>query len=157
MDEIVIREAKPADALELDEVSASAVATLRKTYRPNPRALANKQAIAETLTQLVAVADGRVVGSVQYSLKSDRVHFLSLEVHSDYRRRGIATRLVAELAEIGQRAGARTLSTYTVTQTGNCKIFERMGFRVISEEPSLFFESDRFDTVTEAYLERQIR
>ena len=153
---VQIREATPADAEEIAAVSASAVATLRRTYRPNQKALAQKQAIAETLTRLVAVFNGRVVGTVDYRLTSDRVHFLSLEVHSDYRRQGVATQLVEELTRIGRRTGATRLSTYTVTQTGNPAIFERMGFRVISEEPSDLFESDHFEVLTEAYLERFI-
>jgi ribosomal protein S18 acetylase RimI-like enzyme len=154
--DVNVREATPADADEIAVVSASAVATLREIYRPNQRALAHKQAIADTLTRLVAVLNGRVIGAVEYSLTGDRVHFLSLDVHSDYRRQGVAKRLVAELARIGKSAGAARLSTYTVTQTGNPAIFERMGFQVIYEEPSEFFESDRFDPVTESYLERPI-
>jgi len=154
--DVEIRQATPADADEIAVVCASAVATLREVYRPNQKALAHKQAIAETLTRLVAVSNGRVIGAVEYSLTADRVHFLSLDVHCDYRRRGVAKQLVAELARIGKRAGAARLSTYTVTQTGNPAIFARLGFRVISEEPSAFFESDRFDTLTEAYLERPI-
>jgi ribosomal protein S18 acetylase RimI-like enzyme len=156
MVDVKVREATPADALELAAVRASAVATLRKTYRPNQKALAHKRAIAETLTCLVAVSNGRVIGAVEYRLAAGRVHFLSLDVHADDRRQGVATQLVAELARIGKDAGATRLSTYTVTQTGNPVLFERMGFRVISEEPSEFFESDRFDTLTEAYLERPI-
>lgn len=151
-----IRPAKPADAEEVAAVRASAVATLRQTYRPNQRALAHKQLIAETLTRLVAVLDGRVIGTVEYHLTSDRVHFLSLDVHSDCRRQGVATQLVAELARIGKAAGATVLSTYTVKETGNPAIFERMGFRVVSEEPSDFFESDRFGMLNETRLERPI-
>jgi ribosomal protein S18 acetylase RimI-like enzyme len=154
--DVRVREATPADADELAVVKASARATLREIYRPNQKALAHKQAIAETLTCLVAVYDGRVVGAVQYQLTSDRVHFLSLDVLSDYRRQGVAKQLVAELARIGKSAGVTRLSTYTVTQTGNPAIFERMGFRVIYEEPSDFYESDHFDILTEAYLERPI-
>jgi ribosomal protein S18 acetylase RimI-like enzyme len=156
MVDVEIREATPADAEEIAVVRASAVATLREIYRPNQKALAHKQAIAETLTRLVAVWNGRVIGAAEYSFTADRVHFLSLDVHSDYRRRGVAKQLIAELARIGKSGGATRLSTYTVTQTGNPAIFERLGFRVIYEEPSALFESDRFDPVTESYLERPI-
>jgi len=152
--DVDVREAAPADDDGIAAVRASALATLRQTYRPNRKAVAHKQTIAETLTRLVAVLDGRVVGVVEYSIASDRVHFQSLGVHFDYRGQGVAKQLVAELARIGKSSGATRLSTYAVTQTGNPAIFERMGFHVISEEPSEFFESDRFDTITETYLER---
>jgi ribosomal protein S18 acetylase RimI-like enzyme len=153
---VTIREATPADVEEIAAVHASAVATLRQTYRPNGQALALKRAIAPTLTCLVAELDGQVVGTVDYHLSSDRVHFLSLDVHADFRRQGVARQLVDELARIGRAAGATRLSTYTVRQTENPVIFERLGFRVISEERSQLFESDRFDVLTEAYLERSI-
>jgi ribosomal protein S18 acetylase RimI-like enzyme len=156
MAEVTIRQATPADAEEIAAVSASAVATLRQTYRPNQQALAKKQEIAETLTRLVAVLNGQVVGSVDYRLDSGRMHFLSLDVLADYRRQGVARQLLAELARIGRHAGATRLATYTVTQTGNPAIFERLGFRIISEERSELFESNRFDALTEAYLERPI-
>lgn len=153
---VEIRDALPADADQIASVSASAMATLRETYRPNEHALAHKQSTAQSLTRLVAVVDGQVVGSVEYKIELERVHFLSLYVHADHRRQGVATQLVAKLAKIGKQAGAKALSAYTVTQTGNCGTFEKMGFRVIYEEPSELFESDRFDTITETYLERPI-
>lgn len=159
---VEIREALPADVEQIAAVSASATATLRETYRPNARALAHKKAITDSLKQLVAVVEGAVVGLVEYKfeaghkLEHGRVHFMSLDVHADFRQRGVATQLVNKLAEIGKQAGTKVLSTYTVTQTGNCAIFEKMGFRVINEEPSELFESDQFDTITETYLERPI-
>jgi ribosomal protein S18 acetylase RimI-like enzyme len=154
--EVEVREEMAADADDVAAVSASAIATLRETYRPNQKALANKQAIADSLTRLVAVHNGRVVGTVQYTLIDDRVHFLSLGVLAEFRRHGVTRRLIEELAKVGRLAGAAKLSTFTVTQTGNCEIFERLGFRVILEEPSDYFESDHFKTITEAYLERPI-
>jgi ribosomal protein S18 acetylase RimI-like enzyme len=153
---IEVREETPADADEVAAVAASAIATLRETYRPTQKAISHKQAIASSLTRLVAVHNGRVIGAVQYSLIDDRLHFLSLGVLSNFRRRGVTRQLIDALNTIAQRAGAARLSAYTVAQTGNCEIFERLGFRVISEEPTDYYESDRFDTLTEAYLERLI-
>ncbi len=84
------------------------------------------------------------------------MHFLSLDVHSDSRRQGVARRLLAELDAIGKKSGAIKLSTYTVTQTGNVEIFRRLNFRVVSEEPTDLFESDQHAALTETYLEREI-
>jgi ribosomal protein S18 acetylase RimI-like enzyme len=154
--DVHVREAARADDDGIAAVRASALATLRQMYRPNHIAVAHKQTIADTLIRLVAVFDGRVIGTVEYGVTTDGIHFLSLGVHSDYRGQGVAKQLVEELARIGKRAGATRLTTYAITQTGNLAIFERMGFRVISEEPSEFFESDRFETLTEAYMERPI-
>lgn len=154
--QVEIRVATPADAEAIAVVHESAIRTLRQTYRPNLDAIAHKQSIESTLTRLVAVLNALVVGAVDYRITSECVHFLSLDVLAEYRRQGVATQLIHELERIGRRAGATRLTTYTVMQTGNCTIFERMGFQVISEEPSPDFESDSFDVITEAYLERRI-
>ncbi|HEX4071762.1 MAG TPA: GNAT family N-acetyltransferase [Planctomycetaceae bacterium] len=154
---LTIRASRPEDAAGIELVRASAIASLRKTYRPTQKAIAHKQAISTSLTQLVALCDGRVIGSVEYRIEGDRVHFLSLDVHLDSRRQGVARRLLAELDAIGKRRGATRLSTYTVTQTGNVELFRRLAFRVVSEEPTDLFESDQHAALTESYLEREIR
>jgi ribosomal protein S18 acetylase RimI-like enzyme len=153
---LTIRLARPEDADGIESVKASAIATLRKTYRPTQKAIAHKQTISTSLTQLVALCDDRVNGAVEYRIEGDRVHFLSLDVHLDSRRQGVARRLLAELDAIGKKSGAAKLSTYTVTQTGNVEIFRRLGFRVVSEEPTDLFESDQHSALTESYLEREI-
>lgn len=151
--EIIIRNELPTDVDDLAQVNQSALATLRQTYRPNQKAIAKRQETSKSLNRLVAVLNNRVVGSVEYRLNSDRLHLMSLEVHSDFRRKGVARQLVEALFQIGKSLGARRLTAYTVTQTGNPLIFARMGFRVISEEPSEYFESERFETLTETLLE----
>ena len=156
MSEFIVRAATPADEVAVAAVNASAIETLRQVYRPNARAVAQKSAQAHTLTRLVAERAGRIVGAVDYRLESDRLHFLSLDVHADSRRQGVARFMIAELDRIGRQAGLERLTTYTVVQTGNVAIFERLGFRVASIEPSELFESDRFDAITEAFLERPI-
>ncbi len=156
MKQCVVREAIDSDAQELKRVSESAIATLRETYRPMAEAIVHRQSFAAALTQLVAVVDGRVRGSVEYRVEADRVHFLSLFVHGDCRRQGVGTRLIAALEGVGRRLGLRCLSAFTVTQTGNPEIFQRMGFEIVSEEPAILYESDRFESLTEVYLERSI-
>jgi len=85
---VEVREAVGSDGEAMAAVEASGVATLRETYRPNRDAIAHKQSIADLLTRLVVVEDGNVVGTVEYSFESDRLHFLSLFVHSGYRPPG---------------------------------------------------------------------
>ena len=59
---IVVRNATPADAEAIDAVDASTTATLRKTYRPNNKALANavirraRPAEAEELSAIAVAA-----------------------------------------------------------------------------------------------------
>ncbi len=156
MNNCIVREAMESDSQDLDRVSESAIATLRQTYRPTEEAIAHRQSIAPALTQLVAVVNDKVVGSVEYHIEEDRVHFRSLFVHHGYRQQGVAKRLIAKLYRIGERIGLRYLSAYTVCQTGNPEIFKRLGFVVISEEPATRFESERYDCLTEVLVERSI-
>ena len=157
MNRCIVREATDSDAAELKSVSESAIATLRETYRPTAEAIAHRDSIVEALSQLVGVIDDKVVGSMEYRVEDDRVHFLSLFVHEDYRRRGVGRCLVDELGRIGKHLGLRCLSAYTVTQTGNPEVFRRMGFNIVSEEQADLYESDRFEGLTEVYMERSIK
>jgi hypothetical protein len=48
------------------------------------------------------------------------------------------------------------LSLYTIVETGNVQIFERLGFRVVSTEPACGFEPVSAAEITEAYMEMAI-
>lgn len=157
MKHLVVREAIDSDAADLERVSQSAIATLRQTYCPTPEAVAHRRSIVPALIQLVAVFHDVVVGSVEYRVEGDRVHFLSLFVHHDHRQQGVGRRLIAELHRIGRRRRLRCLSTYTVCQTGNPEVFRRLGFEIVSEEPATLYESDRFDNLTEVYMEYPVQ
>jgi ribosomal protein S18 acetylase RimI-like enzyme len=60
------------------------------------------------------------------------------------------------VADAARAAGARCLSLYTVRETGNVGIFERLGFKVIKEEEDLYDESDRYSALTEVYMEKKL-
>ena len=156
MSDCVIREAVETDADALKWVSDSALATLRKTYRPRPETIASAESNDPPQTQLAALLDGKIVGSVVYCSEDERLHLLSLFVHEDYRQQGIAKRLIAKLVDVGKQLGRQRLSAYTVKETGIVNIFEQMGFGVVSEERTDLFESDHFDQLTAVYLERDI-
>ena len=57
---LAIREAGPHDAAGVAAVTASANAVLRRTYRPNTKALENKRRLSRNLVRLVAVFDDNV-------------------------------------------------------------------------------------------------
>ncbi len=156
MSECVVREATESDTDALELVSQSAIATLRQTYRPTSKAIAQKQSTSSAWTQLVALLDKKAVGSVVYRIEAEGIHFSSLFVHQDYRRQGIGKRLVSELEQIGRRLGLQRLSAYAVKEAGTLQIFQRIGFSIISEEPTDLFESERFDQLTEVHIVKDI-
>src|SRR4029077_1874740 len=85
--------------------------------------------------RLIACRGERIIATVRYQRQDDRLHLMGLGVHPDFRRQGVARRLIRELTAIARRTGVRALSLYTVTQTGNPAIFQRLGFRIVSEAP----------------------
>ena len=136
----------------ISSVIDSAVATLRKTYRPTQRAIEHKTTKNLNLQRLVAIIDDRVAGSVQYCFANHCVSIIGLDVHADYRKKGVARSLICRIKQIGIKEKARCLKLHTIKETGNVKIFRRLGFKVVSEQPDDFFESDKFDTLTDVEM-----
>lgn len=151
MPRIVVRAAEPSDSRAIAAVGESAVAVLRKVYRPTPEALANWKKMP-ALPQLVAVVDGKVVGSVEYSLGEELLHLMALYVAESHRRQGVARALIEELVRI---AGGLPVTAHTIRQTGNVAIFQRLGFEVIHEEPARDLISTRGESLVDVYLERR--
>ena len=149
---ILVREATPADDEAVAEVSRLATEDLRRVYRP---ASAPTLCAAQQPTgRLVAEVDGGIVGTVRYRPEPRRIHLIGLFVHPECRRRGVARRLVGSLAAVAGTTEADCLSLFTIKETGNVCIFERLGFCVIREAPAMGLESVTGQPLTEVYMER---
>lgn len=153
---LTVRESVPGDEREVAEVDRLATADLRTVYRPTAEAQRARSVMDTHLQRLVAVLDGRVVGTVQYHVVGERLSFLALGVHPAFRRRGVARALVQQLERIGSDSGCSAVTLYTVRETGNVSIFERMGFRVESEEPTRLFESRSHRTLSEVMMRKTL-
>jgi GNAT superfamily N-acetyltransferase len=157
MDEMItVRVAMPEDAEAVKEVSDLAVAILCKTYRPKKAANANRPQRTSSRVRLVALMDDRVVGTVEYAIEEDRIHLMGLFVHPQFQRQGVARQLIEYLVSVGQREGVRCLSIGTVKETGNMLIFEKLGFEAVFEGEDQRSESDRYERLTDVYMEMQI-
>lgn len=93
-------------------------------------------------TTLVAVLDGRIVGSIRlYLPAAARVpvpptwaYLRAAAVAPATRGRGVARRLIADCAHRAQHAGAAALGLHTTSfMTGTLRLCERLGFRRASE------------------------
>jgi ribosomal protein S18 acetylase RimI-like enzyme len=146
------RESQPGDEAAIDRVTISGLATLRRTYRPAPAAIERKA--ARSLRRLVAIDADAIVGTVEYAIDDHRLHAIGLHVLETHRRRGVARCLIDALATIATRAGARKLSLYTIRETGNVEVFERLGFTVIAETPAGDLVGESHERLTEVYMER---
>ena len=152
---IRVRHAAAEDVEAAAEVSALATETLRETYRPIPNAPGDGSP-RPALTRLVAEVEGRIVGTVQYGVRGSRLHIIGLMVYPDQRRKGVARAMIESLAGTARDLGMTHLSLYTIRETGNVPIFEHMGFAAIREETASWAESDRFDALTDVYMEKNV-
>lgn len=109
----------------LDTAFAPLGAIYRKSARPS-------RSLSRGSRTIVAECDERLAGAVSYYFKDRQVRLFALAVHPDYRRRGIARALIHWVAGHVCSDAHPVLGLYTMEETGNVPIFERLGFRTVS-------------------------
>jgi len=149
---ITVRSEMDKDKAEIQNVIDSAVATLRETYRPTQRAIDSKAQRNLSCQRLVATTNDRVVGTVQYYHDNQCVSVIGLDVHTDYRKKGVARRLIHHIKKIGTKEDANILKLHTIKETGNVEVFKRLGFKVALEQIDVLFESDKFEKLTDVEM-----
>ena len=90
----------------------------------------------------VAEVEGRVVGFIVLWLVIDEAHVATLAVHPDFRRQGIARRLLETLLTAAREAGAR-LATLEV-RAGNLPaqaLYRRYGFQEVGRRPKYYTDN----------------
>jgi predicted GNAT family N-acyltransferase len=80
-----------------------------------------------TATHLVAVRDGRVVGTCRLVPDGDALRLGRLVVARDARGRGVATRLLERAEHWGRERGARRMRL--AAQTHACALYESVGYQ----------------------------
>ena len=151
---IVVRPAHSGDGEAAQRVFDAAFASVRRIYRPNPEMIAQVDALVPPLERLVAEHDGEVVGTVRFRVDGEHLRVIGLAVVPASQRQGIARALVERLAEIAVERSCRLLALFTIKQTGNVAVFERLGFSTISEERDTWSISVDGGELIEVYLER---
>jgi predicted N-acetyltransferase YhbS len=151
--DITVRFANADDAAEVGDV---AFATVRSVYRPTQEAVARHAARMNEGTRLVAEIDGRIVGTVRFDLHERCVDLVGLAVRPEFRRRGVARQMIERIVAHAPSLDCDVITSYTIRETGNVPLFERLGFRVVSEEIATWCESDRFAELHDVKMERGI-
>lgn len=151
--EIILRFARPDEEQAAEAVWEAAAVRLRTIYRPNARAQRMRATNDAIWQRVVAVRDERIAGTLRFRAAADTCHIIALAVHPEFQRQGLARRLVGFVIDQARREGQRIVSLYTVLETGNVPIFERLGFRAVSQEIDKYSESDLFPTLTAVRLE----
>lgn len=97
---------------------------------------------------MVAEHEDRVVGFMIYELYKNRIHVLNFAVGSEYRRRGVASQMVAKLiAKLSSQRRNRILLEVRETNLDAQLFFRESGFRAVSVLRS-YYE----DTPEDAYV-----
>jgi ribosomal protein S18 acetylase RimI-like enzyme len=150
---LTVRRAEPADRLRAASVAERAYAPLREIYVPTAEAIEQKRLTADAYERLVGLWAGTVVATVEFKAMSGGLHLRALAVDPAFQRRGIARALVDELSGVARAGGLPILSLLTIRETGNVDRFERLGFRVVSEERASWCRGPRLETLQEVLME----
>lgn len=118
--DVVLRAAGPADR--------AAIAALDGLSRTTRRLLAIDLADPDRRVARVAQDQGHVVGFAMATRQPDEVHLLDLAVAPSHRSRGVARRLVAELATSAQHDGAHAMTLEVRSSNGAARrLYEALG------------------------------
>lgn len=136
MTDIIIREMKETDipsVVEIENISFTAPwsETLFFNEIHNPRSIA----------KVAVIEDGRIVGYICANQVADEGHILNLAVHPDFRRKGIAKTLVADILKDLKEIACRLL--YLEVRASNYsakKLYEGFGFRVVGTRKGYYNE-----------------
>jgi N-acetylglutamate synthase-like GNAT family acetyltransferase len=150
----VVRAANAEDMVLAAAVSERAFRQVRTVYQPTDAAVARKFDQAGTWKRLIAERNRQIVATVEYRMATDRLSIRDLAVDPDFQHQGIARQIVDALAGIARADGLRALSIFTIRETGNVRVFEHLGFTVVSQEVATWCVSDAFATLHETYMER---
>jgi len=150
---IVVRDAAVDELAAVAAVMGAATAQLRGVYRPTQEAIV--RARAAPVRWLVALRGGEMVGVLRYGVEEDRLH-LGLGVRPEHQGRGVGRALIEGLTRRAIELGLSRLSLYTIEETGNVPIFERLGFRSLRKEPAQGLQSVDGGTLTDVYMELPI-
>jgi ribosomal-protein-alanine N-acetyltransferase len=91
----------------------------------------------------VAEADGRIVGMIVAWLLVDEAHIATLATHPEYRRQGIAGRLLTHT--LRQMADEGAVSSFLEVRESNVvaqEMYRKFGFKVSGRRPRYYKDND---------------
>jgi GNAT superfamily N-acetyltransferase len=88
---------------------------------------------------LVAVDSATVVGTGILVIRATQGEIVRMSVHRDYRRRGIARQVLAELVNLGTRYGVKRIVVETNSKWIEARnLYEAFGFKFTHSAPGAF-------------------
>jgi len=91
---------------------------------------------------LVALVGGQIAGYICFATVYDEIHLRNLAVHHDWKRRGVASKLLSLMITIALGKGAR-YGTLEVRKSNRAalELYKRFGFVVEGTRPSYYPET----------------
>lgn len=133
-----VRLAAAADLPRLTAIESAAAAIFPPGSVPESASTIPQDMLARGLASgllWVVEYDHEPVGFALAEIFDDELHLHEMDVHPDFGRRGLGTRLVNHVID---QAGKRGCTAVTLTTFGhlpwNRPFYERLGFQVLSEE-----------------------
>jgi [ribosomal protein S18]-alanine N-acetyltransferase len=125
--------------MHADDVAAVHAIERASQRRPWSRSLLAAEVGAADRDYLVARVDGRVVGYAGVMVAVDEAHVLTVAVHPDHRRRGLATALLTGALAAAAERGA-TAATLEVRESddGAQALYRRLGFVAAGVRPGYY-------------------
>jgi N-acetylglutamate synthase-like GNAT family acetyltransferase len=152
---VVVRLATESDSAEAEALTSAVFAALRAIYVPV--VTPDKSATADgRWTRIVAIDDARIVGTLHCQFRERSVHVKAVAVRADCRRRGVARQLLEFVADGARRRGLGSVTLYTLKQTGNVPVFQRLGFHVVREEEDPMVTLSGGGIALDVLMERQV-
>jgi GNAT superfamily N-acetyltransferase len=84
------------------------------------------------------------------------LRILGLGVHEDFRLKGIARSIIDHIIDLTNTKECISLRLFTIKETGNVPIFERIGFEIVSEQQDGLCEGLNGERVTDVEMELRL-
>jgi N-acetylglutamate synthase-like GNAT family acetyltransferase len=152
-----IREFRQDDSDDLSIIQDQMNQFLRKVYRPTKAGYENRSRIERSLNRIVAISEGKVVGTSQYYFDEKILRILGLAVREDYRLKGVARSIINHITELANSSDCISMRLSTVKETGNVIIFERIGFKIVGEHQYGLLEGLNGEYVTDIEMELRLK
>ena len=88
---------------------------------------------------IVALVESQIVGYICFAIVYDEIHLRNVAVHEEWKRRGVASRLLSRMITVASAEGAR-YGTLEVRESNKAalELYKRFGFVVEGTRPSYY-------------------
>jgi len=155
--QIRIRQASLIDAVLVIQMRQEAFASVRDIYRPrNDRSGIELENHPDRIDAIAAV-DDRDAGVLGIYQEGPVLQLTGLAVLSEFRRRGVATQFIRYAEQVARRRGTEALGLFTIAETGNTRVFQRLGFHVVHQRIADWCVSPHFHELYEVEMRRDVQ